>query len=246
MLRAFLSIIIAVVFLIATLPAAGVLALIGLFNKDLRERAAHGIIRWIFKVLLKVAGTKITVKGFDRIPEDPGVLFVGNHRTIYDILVVYSILPYSTAIVAKDSLKKIPFFNMWMIFVGAFFLNRKDLKAGMQMILDASDRIRKGKPVLIFPEGTRNKGPEDLPLLEFHEGSMRIATRSKAPVVTVSLTNTASILTRKPLRLNPCHVIVEFGEPIPTDGMPRSEQKHLGATCRELMSSVIEENRKLL
>ncbi|MEE0955620.1 MAG: lysophospholipid acyltransferase family protein [Eubacterium sp.] len=246
MLRALLSIIIAVVFLIVTLPVAAVLALIGLFNKDLRERGAHVIIRWIFRVLLKASGTKLTVKGLERIPEDPRVLFVGNHRSIYDILVVYSILPRSTAIVAKDSLKKIPLLNMWMIFVGAFFLDRKDLKAGMQMILDASDRIKNGRPVLIFPEGTRNRGAEDLPLLEFHEGSLRIATKSKAPVVPVSISNTIRILGYHPLALHPCHVIVEFGEPIPTDGMPRSEQKRLGARCREIMSETIEENRKLL
>lgn len=246
MLRALLSIIIAVVFLIVTLPVAGILALLGLWNKDLREHGARAIVRWIFRVLLTAAGTKVTVKGMDRIPKDPRILFVGNHRSIYDILVVYSILPYSTAIIAKDSLKKIPLLNMWMVFVGAYFLDRKDLKAGMQMILNASDRVKSGRPVLIFPEGTRSRGAEDLPLLEFHEGSMRIATRSKAPVVPIAINNTASILKHHPISLHPCHVIVEFGEPIPTEGMPRSEQKHLGAACRELISQTIAGNQELL
>ena len=86
MVRLVLLLLAAILYLILTLPVLFILWLIGKKNPDLRERAASAMIRWIFRVLLAGAGVKVTVIGQDRIPSDTAVLYVGNHRSIFDII----------------------------------------------------------------------------------------------------------------------------------------------------------------
>lgn len=64
----------------------------------------------MFKLILFVAGTKVTVIGEDRIPKDTPVLYVGNHRSYFDVVLTYARCPGLTGYVAKDSMKKSRFF----------------------------------------------------------------------------------------------------------------------------------------
>jgi len=246
MIRTILAVICAILYLVLTLPVMGILALLGLKNPEIPTRAATVMIKWIFGVILKIAGTKITVKGLENIPKDRAVLYIGNHRSIFDILVTYIYLPGITGYVGKDSMKKIPIFRVWFKWITALFLDRTNLKDGMRMLKEAIGHIKDGKSVFIFPEGTRNKQDSELPLLEFHEGSFRIATNSGCPIIPVAINNTADILNKHLPRLKPVHVILEFGTPIDPTVLSRPEQKHLGSTVREVLSGMIAENAKLV
>ena len=178
MVRLILLLLAAILYLILTLPVLFILWLIGKKNPNLRERAASAMIRWIFRVLLAEAGVKVTVIGQDRIPSDTAVLYVGNHRSIFDIILTYVRSPRATGYVAKKELGKIPLFSQWARYIGCLFFNRNDIKEGMKMILDGVAMLKAGKSVFIFPEGTRNKNESDLPLLPFRLCRWLFATRS--------------------------------------------------------------------
>ena len=246
MVRLVLLLLAAILYLILTLPVLFILWLIGKKNPDLRERTASAMIRWIFRVLLAGAGVKVTVIGQDRIPSDTAVLYVGNHRSIFDIILTYVRSPRATGYVAKKELGKIPLFAQWARYIGCLFFNRNDIKEGMKMILDGVAMLKAGKSVFIFPEGTRNKNESDLPLLPFHEGSFKMASKSGCPIVPVAFCNTINIWEGHFPWVRRAHVVLEYGEPIYVSELPPEQKKRIGAYTREIMEKMMEKNQKLL
>ncbi|MGI6051582.1 MAG: lysophospholipid acyltransferase family protein [Bilifractor sp.] len=245
MFRSLVGIVFAVLYLIITLPVLGILALIGRKNPEKRDRIVQKMIRWSFRVLLDIAGTQITVKGVEKIP-DEAVLFVGNHRSIWDIIMTYYYMNRECGYVAKISMEKIPVFSIWMKYLGCLFLDRDNLKSGMQMMLDAIKRIKGGRSMYIFAEGTRNKAKEDLPLLEFHEGSFKVAIKSGCKIVPVAINNSQDIMEAHNPWLKKVHVVLEFLDPVDPSDFSKEDKKHLGSYTRDLITQAMERNAKLL
>ena len=82
-----------IMFLILSIPVIIFEWLTGKKDRRQRDVQSLAVVQWIFKILLKMAGVSITVKGRDNIPEDRAVLYVGNHRSYFDILVGYVTVP---------------------------------------------------------------------------------------------------------------------------------------------------------
>ncbi len=246
MIRLIILAIAIIVFLIIGIPVQLVLYLIGRKKPEIRLRVSDTIVRGMMHVILFLSGTRITVIGRERIPADRPSLFVGNHRSLLDIPLAYIYLPKETHIIAKKELSKIPLFKNWANSVGVLFFDRENPKEGMKMILDGIKLLKEGYSVLVFAEGTRNKGEQDLPLLEFHEGTFRLASKSGSPIVPVSINNTKNILEAHFPLIRSTHVVIEFGEPIYPEDIPADKKRAVGAYVREIVSETIERNSDLL
>lgn len=79
------------------------------------------MIQWIFGVLLFVSGTKVKAEGLENIPKDRAVLYVGNHRSYFDIITSYRLLPGITGYVAKKEMANIPLLRLWMRYIHCLF-----------------------------------------------------------------------------------------------------------------------------
>lgn len=101
MIRLILVALYLILFLILGIPALTVLWIIGKSNPARKDRAAKAIIGWAFRCVTFLAGTKLIIKGTENIPADQAVLFVGNHRSYFDIVLTYSHFPGITGYVAK-------------------------------------------------------------------------------------------------------------------------------------------------
>ena len=218
--------------------------IIGKISKKAKDYSSLRIVQWGFSVILKLSGLKLTIKGKENIPDEPA-LFVANHRSYFDILIMYVQCERLTGFVAKDSIEKIPSLRVWMRYLYCLFLKRDDPRAGMKMILQAIEYIKQGVSICIFPEGTRNKG-EELSLLPFKEGSFKIATKAGCPIVPVSINNSAEIFENHVPKLRKTHVILEYGMPIYPKELSREEQKGIGAKCQEIIGKTIKENAALV
>ena len=139
------------------------------------------MVQWGFKCILALAGVKLTVSGEEHIPKDTAVLYIGNHRSFFDIVITYSRCPGLTGYVAKDSMLKVPLLSVWMKRLHCLFLNRDNVKEGLKTILTGIDQIKHGISICIFPEGTRAKGEDETQLLPFKEGSMKMASKTGCP-----------------------------------------------------------------
>ena len=218
--------------------------IIGKIDKKAKDYSSLRIVQWGFRVILWIGGVKITVKGKENIP-DEAVLFVGNHRSYFDILILYIQCERLTGFVAKDSIEKIPSLRVWMRYLYCLFLDRKDPRAGMKTILQAIEYIKQGISICIFPEGTRNDG-EELSMLPFKEGSFKIATKTGCPIVPVSINNSAEIFENHVPKLRKTHVVVEYGTPIYPKELSKEDQKFIGAKCQKIIEDTIKANASLV
>ena len=198
----------------------------------------------MFKLILFIAGTKVTVIGEDRIPKDTPVLYVGNHRSYFDVVLTYARCPGLTGYVAKDSMKKIPLLSSWMKRLHCLFLNRSDIKEGLKTILQGIDQMKNGVSMCIFPEGTRNK-TDDL-MLPFKEGSFKIAEKSGCPIIPMAITNSADVLEAHMPRVKKAHVIVEYGKPIYPNELDKEQKKKIGAYCQDVIAEMLEKNKSMI
>ncbi len=240
MIRIILAMTFLVTFLIYTLPVMGVLALIGIKNPRVKDRASLRIVQWGFKVIRFIAGTKVTVIGLENVPEDEAVLFVGNHRSFFDVIISFTLMKNCTGFVAKKELKKVPSLSIWMRFIHCLFLDRKDTRAGLKTILEGIEELKRGYSLVIFPEGTRNT-TED-PLLPFHEGSMKLAIKSGVRVIPMVQCNTDNVFENNHLLLRPRHTIIEFGTPIDVKSLSAEDQKHLGTYMQNVVLDIYQKN----
>ena len=110
--------------------------------------------------ILKVTGAQLVVEGQENIPKDGPCVFVGNHRSYYDIPLLLVALDAPHGILAKEELEKIPLLNRWMKLLGCVFVKRDDIRASVKALNDATAIVESGKSFVIFPEGTRYKGEE--------------------------------------------------------------------------------------
>ncbi|MBQ9322154.1 MAG: 1-acyl-sn-glycerol-3-phosphate acyltransferase [Eubacterium sp.] len=246
MLRTILLVIIAILYLLLTLPVLLVLMLIRKKNPETCGRIANAMIRWIFRVIGFFAGAKVTVRGLEHIPEDQAVLYVANHRSIFDIILVHPYTKGRTGFVAKSSLAKVPLFSTWCKFIGCLFFDRDNMREGIQMIRDGVSLLEQGNSVFIFPEGTRSKAEDDLPLLPFHEGSFRIATKNNRLIIPVAINNTAAVFEKQMPSIKSRPIVIEFCEPIDPSTLSREQKKQLGAICSEQITAVISQNKARL
>ncbi|MCQ2519699.1 MAG: 1-acyl-sn-glycerol-3-phosphate acyltransferase [Lachnospiraceae bacterium] len=230
-----------IIFLILSIPFVLIELIVGLFSKKVKARTSQWIIKWAFSVVLFISGTKVKVLGKENIPADEPVLFVPNHRSIFDIVIPYTIFPNQTGFIAKKETKKFPVFNLWMMFMNCQFLDRSDLRDGLRVINKSADLIKDGVSMCVFPEGTRNKGEEVLG--PFHDGCLKIAQKAGCPVIPVTIVGSDDIFENHFPKVIKQAVTVEFGKPIETKEMSKAEFKELSGMIREVIIENYNKNK---
>lgn len=246
MIRFLLTCIVVVGFLILSIPVLIVEWIVGKINPAWKDISSLRIVQGAFRLCLKISGVKVTVIGEENVPADSPVLYIGNHRSFYDILLTYTRCRRPTGYVAKYEMHSIPLLSDWMRYLHCLFLNRKDLKQGMKTIMKAIEEIKSGISVCIFPEGTRNKNDDELELLPFHEGSFKVATRGHCPIIPVAMNHTSSIFEDQFPRICQTHVVLEYGKPIYPDQLSDENRKRLGAYTRNVIIEMLKKNQTLL
>ena len=233
-----------ILFLVFSIPVLVWEAYLGKKDPEKRDWQSLHIVQWIFRIILKMAGVHITVKGIENIPKDRAVLYVGNHRSYFDILTGYVTVPTLVGFVAKKEMEKIPLLSKWMLNVNCLFLDRNNIKEGLKTILAGIEKVRRGVSVWIFPEGTRNKNEQLSDLLPFKEGSLKIAEKSGCPVVPVAIKGTAEVFEKHIPLICPSHVVIEFGEPFIVKELDPENRKFVGAYTREKIAGMLSEMEK--
>lgn len=239
MMRIILVALTIVLYLILSTPVRFMLGLrakkdpVGVQEKSLRQ------VQGVFRFILKLSGVTYEVRGLENIPADRAVLYVGNHRSYFDILVGYMTVPGLTGFVAKKEMLKIPCLCTWMQMVNCLFLDRVDIKEGLKTILEGIEKVKSGISIWIFPEGTRNENEELTELLPFHEGSLKIAQKSGCPVIPVAITGTAEIFEKHLPFIRPSHVCIHYGTPIYIKELPAETRKFPGAYTRDIISGML-------
>ena len=234
MIRFILAVTYLLLFLVLTIPLLLAEWIIGKFNPGSKDRSSKAIVGWGFRCITRLAGTNLIVRGRENIPDDTAVLYVGNHRSYFDIVLTLSAFPGVTGYVAKAEMLKWPLLNLWMMNIHCLFLDRANIKEGLKTILKGVEEVKNGISLCIFPEGTRNKVADTL--LPFHEGSFKIAEKGGVPVIPMVILNSAGVFEDHLPKIKKTTVVIEFQPPVYIDRLEKEIKKNLGSYVSGLIS----------
>lgn len=226
MIRFIVIVLYLVLYLILSLPVLFVEWIIGKFNPQLKARSSMALVSWGFRCITVLAGTKVIVKGRENIPTDTAVLYVGNHRSFFDVVLTCTLFPRVTGYVAKVEMKQAPILSLWMKNIHCLFLDRNNIKEGLKTILSGVEEVKNGYSLCIFPEGTRNKVNDSF--LPFKEGSFKIAEKGGVPIVPLTLVNTAQAFEDHFPKVKKTTVVIDFGQPVYLEQLDKDTRKNLG------------------
>lgn len=231
-----------VVFFIFSIPLYLIEWLVGKVNPHARDISSLRIVQGAFKIILFLSGCKLTVIGEEHVPKDEAVLYIGNHRSFFDVVITYARCPGLTGYLAKKEIEKVPFLSTWMRYLYCLFLDRKDIKQGLKTILTAIDHVKQGISIFIFPEGTRSTGADQAELLPFHEGSFKVATKTDCLIVPVAITNTSQILEDHFPFIKSTQVTLEYGKPFRPSELSKEDRKVIGSYTRDIIQKMVQKN----
>ena len=234
MIRFIIIVIYLILYLVLSIPVLLAEWIIGKFNPDLKDRSSKAIVGWGFRCITRLAGTDLIIRGRENIPEDTAALYVGNHRSYFDIVLTLSAFPRVTGYVAKVEMLKWPLLNLWMKNIHCLFLDRKNIKEGLKTILNGVEEVKNGISLCIFPEGTRNKVADTF--LPFHEGSFKIAEKGGVPVIPMVILNSAGVFEDHFPKVKKATVVIEFQPPVYLDRLEKEVKKNLGSYVSGLIS----------
>lgn len=147
-------------------------------------------------------------------------VFIGNHQTELDVLMLGALFPKYCSVTAKSSLKRVPFLGWFMSLSGSIFIDRKNNKNAREAMQGAADEVQaKRQSVYMFPEGTRSYAKDPM-LLPFKKGAFHLAVQAGVPIVPCVVANYSHILHLKDMTFKSGHVPIK-GEWSPQASFPR-------------------------
>lgn len=169
----------------------------------------YNLLKPIYSILLKII-FRPRVVGKENIPKEGALIFAGNHKHAVDPTMVMMSTDRIVRFMAKEELFKglhgIIFNKMGLIKV-------RRGKSNPQAVMEAEDILNSGGTVGIFPEGTRNKGKEEL--LKFRHGTVAIAKKTNTLIIPFAIRNKYRIFRKS--------VVLEFGKTIDVSKMELEE-----------------------
>jgi len=170
--------------------------------------------------------------GIGNVPATGGVLLVSNHQSFVDPVLTTMALYREGNYMARDSLFSNPWFGRLIEYLNAFPVRRGT--ADLAAIKESMRRLRQGRVVLLFPEGTRTPDGRIQPLLP---GMFAIAKKTGVPIVPVLVDGMFQAWPRHQLLPSPGNVVVEYGRPIwPGQFEELSPEQLMGLVRRRLIA----------
>ncbi|MHB8830119.1 MAG: lysophospholipid acyltransferase family protein [Syntrophales bacterium] len=175
------------------------------------EEKVHRIANLWARMLLKLSAIYVEVEGVQNVSLDKPQIFMSNHQSDFDILIVLAHIPGQFRWIAKKELFKIPFFGKAMRNAGYIEIDRQHHENALKSLDEAAIKIRDGKSVVTFPEGTRSK---DGTVKQFKQGMFYLAIQSGVPIVPISIIGASEIMPKRSLLIKPGRIKMVIGQPI--------------------------------
>jgi 1-acyl-sn-glycerol-3-phosphate acyltransferase len=199
-------------------------ALVGIPWSALRRdfRTMYGWGMGIMGLGPKAAGIRVRLEGLENIAPGTQYIFLSNHVSNLDPIVLLPNIPGMTSAFLKRELMRIPLFGT-ALRMGKFVpVSRGNSREeAEQSVAVAVDALRSGLHITIFPEGTRSP---DGRLLPFKKGAFFLAEATRAPIIPVIISGTREMMPKGTLRIRPGEAQVKFLAPIQSsDDIPRED-----------------------
>lgn len=195
------------------------------------------IARLWARILLGLCRVRVVVRGAEKIHPPGPYVFLSNHQSQFDIPAAILAIPLQFRVLAKKELFHIPIFGWALRLSGFVGIERSNREKAIRSLDEAAGRIRKGRSLLIYAEGTRSP---DGSLLPFKKGGFILAIQAGVPVIPLTILGSRSVLPKGSLRIRPGTIGVVVGDPIDPRRYPLEEKEALMKKVREAMSEALE------
>ena len=192
------------------------------------------ISKFFSRGVLWLSGIKLEITGLDNLDKKKTYVFVSNHSSQYDIVVLQKTIPNRMAMIFKKELAKIPFFG-WQLAMGPYvMIDRENYEKALRSIEEAKVKMQKQNiSIVVFAEGTRSKTGKIQP---FKRGAFRLATQVAYPIIPTTIVGSNKIMPKGTYRLRRGTIKVHFAKPIQSDGVKtRREEIDLMNRVREVI-----------
>jgi putative phosphoserine phosphatase/1-acylglycerol-3-phosphate O-acyltransferase len=165
---------------------------------------------------LALAGVEVdVVSGAEHLWSHRPCVFVFNHQSKIDPVVVMKLLRHGWTGVAKKEARNIPGFGLLFQIAGVAFVDRGNTEQAKEALAPAVDKLRnEGISLALSPEGTRSPTPR---LGEFKKGAFHIAMQAGVPMVPVVLRGAGDVMWRGAQTMRPGVIEVVVHPPVSTD-----------------------------
>jgi len=186
-------------------------------------------------LILRTAGVRVSVEGIEKLRPGSPRIYMANHRSHTDVWAILSSIPLSLKFIAKKELFWIPFVGQAIYMLGHIMIDRSNRVRAFRSLDRAAEKIRKGRSVLIFPEGTR---AEEEKLNEFKKGGFVLAVKSKVPIVPIGIRGSLKILPKGSYSIKPGVIEIRIGDEIETSGYTMENKEMLIEKVRKAMEDL--------
>lgn len=209
---------------ILTIVLGTIVLVAGIFGVEERangvyQKCMHAWCRGI----LWLTGVKLVLHNPERMSAGEGHVYIANHVSWYDVFALAAVIPRYTWI-AKAELRKIPLFGHAAEAAGIVFIDRDNRKAAFESYKLAAQDVKRGRSVIICPEGTRGK---DYHLRPFKKGPFVLAIASEASIIPTLVYGTREVMAKDSFRIRSGTVHLHFLEPVPTKGYSYEDRTKL-------------------
>ncbi|NTW11590.1 MAG: 1-acyl-sn-glycerol-3-phosphate acyltransferase [Chlorobiaceae bacterium] len=171
----------------------------------------HRLAAWWGRLSIRLFGISVEVIGKENYDSSKNYLVLSNHAGMADIPLLFGCMALNLRFVAKEELGRIPIFGWAMKQAGYILIKRGQNREALKSLLAASEVLRSGRSVHIFPEGTRSATGE---LLPFKRGAFLVAQKGGVPVLPVTIIGSNLITPKKSLKINGGKITLVISPPL--------------------------------
>jgi len=187
--------------------------------------------------ILFVVGVKMRVSGLEHIENGKNYIILANHTSNLDIPMLSAGLPMIFYYVAKKELQRVPFLGWGMMAAGIIFIDRKNKSRAIRSMRIAANKIKNGKNIMIFPEGTFD-GSDGL--LPFKKGAFHLAMHAQTDLLPVAIVGANTLWPEHSnLRIKAGQVELRIGKPISAHGLTSDKIDAIVLEARQSISDLI-------
>lgn len=194
----------------------------------------HGCARVWSWLILKTSRIRLEIEGLENIRAGETVIFCSNHPSAMDIPILFVSLPVEFRFAAKRSLFHVPFLGWHLRRSGHIPVDRGHPRKALRSLDQAAEKIRFGTPVVLFPEGHRNR---DGNMGTFKSGSFYLAIQAGVPLIPVTLNGSRAVLKPDTLHIKAGKVEVIIHPPVATANLTVRDVEKLSDEVRNIILS---------
>ena len=197
-------------------------------------------IKWVrtfLKAFFKILFIRIEVLGEENIDPSKNYLFMSNHVSMFDIPLLITFIPVPFWGIQASSHFKVPVFGWVLKKYGNLPIDRSSPRASLKTMMDAVEKIKSGKNIMILPEGTRSMHKE---MGEFKKLPFVMAKRANVGIIPIAFVGLWEINNKTSLMIHPRKMKMVFGKPIDSSLVESMSEVELRAHTRERIQEMLD------